>query len=69
MHSQALVLLLSGIITGSMFGAFISLTKYIADAEYKLPDITFWLMGSLTNITTNQVLTIAPIVLLAVLPL
>ena len=69
MHSQALVLLLSGIITGSMFGAFISLTKYIADAEYKLPDITFWLMGSLTNITTTQVLTIAPIVLLAVLPL
>ena len=69
MHSQALVLLLSGIITGSMFGAFISLTKYIADAEYKLPDITFWLMGSLTNITTTQVQSIAPIVLLAVLPL
>ena len=68
-HSQALVLLLSGIITGAMFGAFISLTKYIADAEYKLPDITFWLMGSLTNVTATQVLTIAPIVLLAVLPL
>ena len=68
-HSQALVLLLSGIITGAMFGAFISLTKYIADAEYKLPDITFWLMGSLTNVTATQVLNIAPIVLLAVLPL
>ena len=68
-HSQALVLLLSGIITGAMFGAFISLTKYIADAEYKLPDIIFWLMGSLTNVTATQVLTIAPIVLLAVLPL
>ena len=68
-HSQALVLLLSGIITGAMFGAFISLTKYIADAEYKLPDITFWLMGSLTNVTATQALTIAPIVLLAVLPL
>ena len=68
-HSQALVLLLSGIITGAMFGAFISLTKYIADAEYKLPDITFWLMGSLTNVTATQVLTIAPIVLLTVLPL
>lgn len=68
-HSQALVLLLSGIITGAMFGAFISLTKYIADAEYKLPDITFWLMGSLTNVTATQVLTIAPIALLAVLPL
>ena len=68
-HSQALVLLLSGIITGAMFGAFISLTKYIADAEYKLPDITFWLMGSLTNVTATQVFTIAPIVLLAVLPL
>lgn len=68
-HSQTLVLLLSGIITGAMFGAFISLTKYIADAEYKLPDITFWLMGSLTNVTATQVLTIAPIVLLAVLPL
>lgn len=69
LHNQTLVLLLSGIITGSMFGAFISLTKYLADAEYKLPDITFWLMGSLTNITNEQIMIVAPIVLLAIIPL
>ena len=52
-----------------MFGAFISLTKYLADAEYKLPDITFWLMGSLTNITNEQIMIVVPIVLLVIIPL
>lgn len=61
-RDRMLMLVLSGIIVGSMFNALISLIKYVADSEYKLPDITFWLMGSLTNITTRELHFVIPIV-------
>jgi iron complex transport system permease protein len=41
-----LIMVLSGIVVSSLFRAFTSLTKYLADADNKLPEITFWLMGS-----------------------
>ena len=61
-RDRMLMLVLSGIIVGSLFGALISFLKYIADSEYKLPDITFWLMGSLTNITVHELKFVIPIV-------
>ena len=42
-------IILSGIIIGALFNAFISLIKYTADAESELPAISYWLMGSLSN--------------------
>lgn len=42
-------IILSGIIIGALFNAFISLIKYTADAETELPAISYWLMGSLSN--------------------
>jgi len=50
-----LMLVLVGILIGSMFTALISLTKYIADPLNKLPAITFWLLGSFASITTKDV--------------
>lgn len=41
-----LVLILIGIVISSLFNSFAGLIKYIADSEDKLPQITFWLMGS-----------------------
>lgn len=68
-RDRMLMLVLSGIIVGTLFNALISLMKYIADSEFKLPDITFWLMGSLSNITTNELLFIAPTIALFSAPL
>jgi iron complex transport system permease protein len=51
-----LVLVLSGMVTGSLFNAFISITKYLADSDEKLPAITFWLMGSLASVTPKDCL-------------
>ena len=45
-----LVLTLMGILIGSLFNSLTSLLKYIADPLDSLPAITFWLLGSLTNI-------------------
>jgi len=50
-----LMLVLVGILIGSMFTALISLTKYIADPLNKLPAVTFWLLGSFASITTKDV--------------
>lgn len=46
---KMLSLILSGIIVSSIFNALISLIKYVADTDEKLPAITFWLMGSFSN--------------------
>lgn len=57
-----LMLVLVGILIGSLFTALISLTKYIADPLNKLPVITFWLLGSFASITPKDVrLAIIPI--------
>jgi len=50
-----LMLVLVGILIGSMFTALISLTKYVADPFNKLPAITFWLLGSFASITQKDV--------------
>ena len=45
------MLTLSGILVGSFFTALTSLLKTLADPLDTLPAITFWLLGSLTNVT------------------
>jgi iron complex transport system permease protein len=47
-----LVLVLTGVVIGSLLGAGVGLVKYLADPYNQLPAMTFWLLGSLaaTNI-------------------
>ncbi len=54
--SQILVMVLSGMAIGSLFGALISLCKYMADPFEKLPQIVYWLMGSVSAANNNEVL-------------
>lgn len=55
-RDSVLMLVLSGIVIGSIFSSLISLTKYVADPEDTLPVITFWLMGSLSSVQMKDVL-------------
>jgi iron complex transport system permease protein len=64
--SSALSLVLSGIIVSSFFSAILSLMKYIADPREKLPEIVFWLMGSLNMVNADDVLKTAPVILLGI---
>jgi iron complex transport system permease protein len=68
-HDRILMLVLSGMIVSALFSALISLMKYIADSDSKLPGITFWLMGSLAEITPGELAVVAPVVLVALIPL
>lgn len=58
-----LLMVLAGIIVGTLFTAFISLTKFVADPYNTLPTITFWLMGSLASISAGDLALAAPPIL------
>jgi iron complex transport system permease protein len=57
-----LMLVLVGILIGSVFTALISFAKYLADPYDRLPAITYWLMGSFASINPKDVkLSVIPI--------
>jgi len=60
---ETISLVLGGFIVGSLFQSFTSFLKYVADPNTKLPEIVFWLMGSLSQITLKQILILGPICL------
>ena len=53
--SRVVNLLLSGIMVGSLFSAGTSYIKLVADPGDKLPEITYWLMGSLNGVKMQDV--------------
>ncbi|KAJ48807.1 iron complex transport system permease protein [Clostridium tetanomorphum] len=61
---STLTLILSGMLISTLFSSFVSLIKYVADSYNKLPDITFWLMGSLSAINKKDLYIISlPIII------
>ena len=55
-------MILAGIMIGSLFSAFVSLVKFMADTESQLPAITYWLMGSLNIAGYDDILVGAPVI-------
>lgn len=53
--NNRILLVLSGIVVGALFQAFISMIKYVADPFDTMPSIAFWLMGGLTYVTAPDV--------------
>ena len=47
--NAVLVLVLCGMVVQNLFTAFTSAVKFVADPNSQLPEITFWLMGGLSN--------------------
>lgn len=45
-----LILVLCGIVVQQLFTALTSAVKFVADPNSQLPEITFWLMGGLSNV-------------------
>lgn len=55
-NNTVFLLVLGGILVSGLFQSLITLMKYTADTENKLPEITFWLMGSLNKATYQDAL-------------
>jgi iron complex transport system permease protein len=67
--SSALSLVLSGIVVSSFFSALVSLMKYLADPRDTLPEIVFWLMGSLATVTADDVIKTVPVIVAGIIGL
>ena len=57
-----LMLVLAGMVVGSLFSSLTSLVKYVADPWNKLPAIVFWLLGSFNGISLDDLLIVGPII-------
>ncbi len=65
--SRILVLVLTGVITGSLFHAFFMIVKTVADPLGQLPAIVFWVMGSLAGASWPDTIRILPVIFLGYL--
>lgn len=61
-RGSLVVLVLGGVVVAAMFNALISATQYFANPETTLPEITFWLFGSLARATMGSLVVPASIV-------
>ncbi|HKL04754.1 MAG TPA: iron ABC transporter permease [Roseovarius sp.] len=66
---RTLTLVLIGVVIGALAGAATSLLKVLADPYDQLPAITFWLLGSLASITTEDIRPALPAVAVGLVPL
>lgn len=53
--NSIVMLVLSGIIVTGLMGSILGVIKYIADADTELPAITYWQLGSLANVTAENI--------------
>ncbi len=53
--SATLALVLAGIVVQALFQAFVGCVKYMADPYSQLPEITYWLMGSLATVGFSDI--------------
>jgi len=53
-YDATLGLVLGGILVSTLFQSGMSLIKFMADGDDKLPSITFWLMGSFSSINARD---------------
>ncbi len=60
-------LVLSGVIISSLFNAIGSLMKYTADPMDKLPEITYWLLGSFTSATYKKIAIGSPLIIAGII--
>ena len=47
--NMVLLLVLCGMTVNTLFNALVSIIKYMADTESQLPEMTYWLMGSIAK--------------------
>jgi iron complex transport system permease protein len=60
-------LILSGIVISALFSSGLGVLKYLADPLTQLQEITFWLLGGLWSVTWQDLLYVAPVVIIGLL--
>ena len=57
-----LLLVFGGLVSTALFTALLSIVKFVADPDNQLPDIVFWLLGSLATVQARTLWSIAPLI-------
>ncbi len=65
-RSSVVMLILAGVVVAAIANAVLSLLKLIADPNDKLPQITYWLMGSLASADMTTLALGAPLIVAGV---
>lgn len=61
------VLILSGIVVGSLMSSIMNIIKFVADADTKLAEITYWTMGSFATVSIADMLPVLPSIIIPVI--
>jgi iron complex transport system permease protein len=56
-----LLLVFGGLVSTALFTALLSIMKFAADPENQLPDIVFWLLGSLAAVQPHELWRVGPV--------
>ncbi|MCM1226978.1 MAG: iron ABC transporter permease [Clostridium sp.] len=66
-NGSMVFMVLAGTIISSLFNALGSLLKYTADPQSKLPQITYWLMGSFTSASYSRIMIGCPLIIAGII--
>jgi iron complex transport system permease protein len=56
-----LLLVFGGLVSTALFTALLSIMKFAADPQNQLPDIVFWLLGSLASVRPDELWRVGPV--------
>lgn len=59
-RSAPVTMILSGMLVSAFFSSLVALLKFTADPQEKLPQIVYWLMGSLASVRYDGLLLVLP---------
>ncbi len=60
-RKDTVTLVLAGMLIGSLFASLVSLLKFVADPTEKLPQIVYWIMGTLSGVSIEEIARILPL--------
>jgi iron complex transport system permease protein len=60
------ILVLSGIVIGSLMTSIMSIIKFVADTDTQLAEITYWMMGSFSQVSFESMAPVLPTIFIPV---
>lgn len=66
-NDSTTVLILAGIVVGSLMSSIMNIIKFVADADTELAEITYWTMGSFATVSLADMMPILPTILIPVI--
>lgn len=65
--NRLIMLIIGGVVSSSLFSSLLTIVKFTADTNNKLPAIVYWLMGGFSAVTINDIKYIGPVILAGII--